>query len=165
MSDSKKAGNKTTGKEVTGAEQLTPELEAAKQSLAKLPIVGPAVWLYARDPRKKFTFMADVDVLLMPPVILDQCRLYSRDGVPFSFFTWAKVSDEIDKRLRTGEPKIAPHEWQSGNHVWMVDMVAPFGHFDEMFKELRETELKGLNISALVPNADGGFDLKEWEAL
>jgi len=144
--------------------KLSPELEAAKNSLTRLPILGPAVWLCARDEQKKHLFVSDVDALIMPAVILDQCRLYTRDGVPFSFFTWATVSDEVDARLRSGVAKIAPHEWQSGDHLWMVDMIAPFGHRDEMFKDLREGQLAGRKINALVPNAQGKFDLKEWAA-
>jgi len=159
-----KNSSETSAKQTSG--QTNPELEAAKDSLSKLPILGPAVWLYARDPLKKHTFFADIDVTLLPPVILDQCRLYTKENIPYAFFTWAKVSDEVDKRLRGGEPRIAPHEWQSGEHLWMIDMVAPFGGLDEMFDELRKEQLAGQKISALIPDPQQGKStLKEWEAV
>src|SRR5574340_104944 len=85
-------------------------LEQAREALVKLPILGPALWLYARDPHRKFTFLADIDWLVLPPVILDQCRLYTKNGIPFAFFTWARVSDAVDARLRSGVARIAPHE-------------------------------------------------------
>lgn len=159
--------NKADTTEATkGQGGIPPELEAARDALSKLPILGPAMWLYARDPKKKFGFIGDIDGTVLPPVILDQCRLYTKEGIPFAFFTWAKVSDEVDARLRGGQPTIAPHEWQGGDHIWMVDMVAPFGHLDEMFAELRKDYLPGLKVSALVPDPEknGQLTIKEWEA-
>jgi cytolysin-activating lysine-acyltransferase len=142
------------------------DLAAAKAALAKLPILGPAIWLYARDPLRKFTFMADIDWVLVPPVILDQCRLYTKDEIPFAFFTWAKVSDVVDQRLRSGVPRIAPHEWQSGDHLWLLDVVTPFGQLEEMVVELHKAQFPGQKISALLPDPQQGNQLKvrEWTA-
>lgn len=140
-------------------------LEEAKNSLAKLPIMGPALWLYARDPMKKFMFMADIDWAILPAVILDQCRLYTKEGIPFAFFTWALVSDAIDQRLRSGTPCIAPNEWQSGEHLWLVDVVTPFGKTEEMIEELRNAQFPDMKISALLPDPQQGnqIKLREWE--
>lgn len=136
------------------------DLASAKAALSKLPILGPALWLYARDPLRKFTFMADIDWILLPPVVLDQCRLYTKDEIPFAFFTWAQVSDAVDQRLRSGILRVAPHEWQSGEHLWLIDAVAPFGQLDEMIAELHKTNFSGQKISALIPDAAQGNQLK-----
>lgn len=140
-------------------------LNEAKNSLSKLPIMGPALWLYARDPMKKFMFMADIDWAILPPIILDQCRLYTKEGIPFAFFTWALVSDAVDQRLRSGTPRIAPNEWQSGEHLWLVDVVTPFGKTEEMIDELRNAQFVGMKISALLPDPQQGNQvrLREWE--
>lgn len=142
------------------------ELQDAKTALKKLPILGPVFWLYARDERRKYTFIAELDWLLMPPVVLDQCKLYMKDEIPWAFVTWAEVSDEIDKRLRSQIPKIAPHEWKSGEHVWLIDIVAPFGHAEEMVEELRRTQFAGRKVCALLPDPQQGGRLivQEWEA-
>jgi cytolysin-activating lysine-acyltransferase len=139
-------------------------LKEAQNSLSKLPIMGPALWLYARDPLKKFMFMADIDWAILPPVILDQCRLYTKDGIPFAFFTWALVNDAIDQRLRSCTPRIAPHEWQSGQHLWLVDVVTPFGKTEEMIDELRKAQFPDRKISALLPDPQQGnrLSVKEW---
>lgn len=149
-----------------GHNGIALDLAAAKAALAKLPILGPALWLYARDPLRKFTFMADIDWILVPPVILDQCRLYTKEDIPFAFFTWAKVSDTVDQRLRSGVPRIAPHEWQGGEHLWLLDIVAPFGQLEEMVAELHKTQFPGQRISALLPDPQQGNQLKvrEWTA-
>ena len=41
--------------------QAPHALDAAVKQLAKLPILGPALWLYAKDPEKKTLFLADID--------------------------------------------------------------------------------------------------------
>lgn len=139
-------------------------LEQAKDALAKLPILGPALWLYARDPVKKFMFLGDTDWVVLPPIVLDQCRLYTKAGLPYAFVTWAFVSDAVDARLRSSEAKIAPHEWKSGEHVWLIDAVAPFGQREETLKELRETMFPGKKVCALLPDPKqpGKVDLNEW---
>lgn len=139
-------------------------LEQAKDSLVKLPILGPAVWLYAKDPVKKFMFLGDTDWAVLPPIVLDQCRLYTKSGLPYAFVTWAFVNDQIDARLRSSQPRIAPHEWKSGEHVWIIDVVAPFGQMEETLGELRETMFPGRKVSALLPDPAraGAMTVREW---
>lgn len=140
------------------------QLQEAKAALKKLPILGPVFWLYARDERRKFTFIADQDWLLMPPVILDQCKLYMKEEMPWVFITWALVSDAIDARLRSNIPKIAPHEWKSGEHIWLIDIVAPFGQSEEMVEELCQTQFPGRKVSALMPDGqpENRVVVREW---
>ncbi len=145
----------------------TQQLQDAKTALKKLPILGPALWLYARDERKKFTFISDQDWLLMPPILLDQCKLYIKEEIPWAFITWALVNDEIDARLRSAIPRIAPHEWKSGAHVWLIDVVAPFGQAMETIEELRKTQFAGHKVCALLPDPQQGNQLvvREWPPL
>lgn len=141
------------------------QLENSKVQLKKLPILGPAMWLYARDDLKKFTFIAEQDWLLIPPIILDQCKLYMREDIPWAFATWAFVSDEVDARLRTATPKIAPHEWKSGNHAWIIDVVAPFGDRDGSIDDLRNTEFSNKAVSAILVQRDGTVQIRDYPAL
>lgn len=158
------AGAAATDLAADAAEMAKLGLEQARDGLAKLPILGPALWLYARDPQRKFTFLADMDWRLLPAVILDQCRLYSKNGIPFAFFTWARVNDAIDARLRSGVPRLAPHEWKTGPHVWLIDLVAPFGQADAMVAELLSTVLPGETVKALLPDPkqEGKLAVREW---
>lgn len=139
-------------------------LEQARDALAKLPILGPALWLYARDPVKKFMFLGDIDWAALPPIVLDQCRLYTKSGLPYAFMTWAFVNDQVDARLRSQQPKIAPHEWKCGEHVWIIDAVAPFGQLEETLQELRETLFPGRKVAALLSNPAqaGAVTVREW---
>lgn len=143
------------------------EIEESKKALSKLPILGPALWLYARDPLRKFMFVGDIDWMLLPPVVLDQCRLYSKSDLPFAFITWAFVDDKVDARLRSHHPKIAPHEWKSGEHVWLIDVVTPFGHTEETVKDLQKLMFADKTVNALLPSANESGNLRhqQWPPL
>ena len=141
------------------------QLADSKAQLKKLPILGPVIWLYARDDLKKYTFIAEQDWLLMPPIILDQCKLYMRDDIPWAFATWAFVSDEVDARLRTAIPKIAPHEWKSGTHAWVIDVVAPFGDRDGSIDDLKATVFNNGAFSALLVQRDGTVQIRDYPAI
>jgi len=137
------------------------KIESAKKELAKLPLLGPALWLYARDAQRRFTFLADIDWRLMPPLVLDQCRLYSKIEVPWAFVTWAFVSDAVDQRLRSTAPIIAPHEWKSGSNPWLIDVVAPFGDLESVAKEGAAAVAPDRGVSAWLFNMQGQPECRE----
>lgn len=141
-------------------------LEQARGALAKLPILGPALWLCARDPIKKFMFLGDIDWAVLPPVVLDQCKLYTKGGLPYAFVTWAWVNDAVSARLKSEQPRLAPHEWNCGNQAWIMDAVAPFGQLQEALLELRTTQFAGKKVNALLPNPaqSGKLQTMEWPA-
>jgi len=145
-------------------EKAKNDLKFAKTSLAKLPMLGPALWLYGRDELRKFTFVGDLDWLLLPPLVLDQCRLYTKNELPSAFITWACVNDDIDTRLRNGG-RLAPHEWKSGEHAWLIDVVSPFSDSDEAIKELLTTVFKDKPlVNSVQRKAAGPSDIKTWHA-
>lgn len=140
------------------------DLANAQQVLGKLPILGPAMWLYAKDPVRRYTFIAETDYTIMPPIILDQCRLYTRSQIPFAFVTWAKVNDEVHQRLLLGTPKIAPHEWQGGKNIWLIDIVTPFGQSQEIINEALSL-FSGQRVYGFVPvrGANPPLQLISWD--
>jgi cytolysin-activating lysine-acyltransferase len=122
------------------------DISQAKAALAKLPMLGPITWLYARDANKRWSFVAEQDWLLIPPLVLDQCKLYTKQEIPWAYCSWAKVSDTVHARLQSGQAKIGPAEWQSGSNCWLIDLVAPFGEADKILDDLRRTSLKGIPV-------------------
>jgi cytolysin-activating lysine-acyltransferase len=124
------------------AEAGTAFTDMADAAFHKLPVLGPISWLYARTQDRRFMFLADLDWAVMPPVVLDQCRLFMKGQMPFAFFTWAWVSDEVQQRLMEGNGKLAPHEWKSGPHLWLIDLVTPFGGSNDMLTELHRSQFK-----------------------
>lgn len=131
------------------------QLATARRELAKLPLLGPVAWLLARDAQRRFSFFADVDWRFTPPLVLDQCKLYNRQDIPWAFVSWARVNDAVNERLRSGTPTISPHEWQSGPHLWFIDVLAPFGGAREAAQQALG-EIPGATVASVwLPATDG----------
>lgn len=124
----------------------------AEAAFSKLPTLGPIAWLYARTPDRRFLFLTDLDWAVMPPVMLDQCRLFLRGKMPFAFVTWALVNDDVHQRLLAGNGKLAPHEWKSGTNLWLIDVVTPFGALQEILADVQKNNFPGLTLRYLTPN-------------
>lgn len=141
------------------------QYQAARTELAKLPTLGPVIWLYARDPQRKYTFAADVDWRLLPPLVLNQCKVYTKEELPWAYFSWAFVSDTVHERLQQPGGTIAPHEWNSGNHPWLIDAVMPFGGAEYLLNEtvssvLQTEQVQGAEaVSVWLPNEQGVMQL------
>ena len=74
----------------------------------------------------------------MTPVLLRQFRVFYAPDRPIGVALWGYVSDVVEERLKTGQARLAPADWKSGEKLWLVDIVAPFGGHDAMIKDLKE---------------------------
>lgn len=152
-----------TSKESTRQAELA--MNQAKSVLAKLPMAGPIVWLYMHSPAHKHVFITDVEWMVMPALVLNQCKLYMKDEAPLAYASWAFVDEEVEKRLLAGRMRLAPKDWKSGDRLWLIDLVAPFGGGRDVIKDLRENVFPSRTIKQLVPDADGkGAHPVEWKA-
>jgi cytolysin-activating lysine-acyltransferase len=132
----------------------------AKAVLAKLPALGPVAWLYMQLPGRKHAFLADLEWLAMPPLVLGQCKLYVRDEAPLAFASWAFLSaDAAARYAATG--RLAPADWKSGEEAWLVDLVAPFGGGERVLEDVRRSALAGRVLKQLVPAEGGGVRVLE----
>lgn len=99
--------------------------------------LGGIVWLFAQTPMHRHLFIADLEWMVMPPILLGQFRLFRANERPAGLALWAYLSDEAEARLNAGAGKLKPEEWKSGPHLWLVDVIAPFGGAEEMLADLR----------------------------
>jgi cytolysin-activating lysine-acyltransferase len=51
---------------------------------------------------------------------------------------WAFVNDQVEERLKSGHARLAPADWKSGDKLWLVDIMAPFGGREAMLADLKE---------------------------
>ncbi|WP_147821033.1 toxin-activating lysine-acyltransferase [Salidesulfovibrio onnuriiensis] len=120
-------------------------------------------WLLSQSPNHKYMFIADMEWYLMPPFRLRQIKIFHKEGAPVAYACWAKVSDEVDERLRNGSTKLRPEEWNSGENLWLVDLVTPFGGAEFVVNELKEKVFEGRKMKTWQPAPDGnGLVVVEW---
>ena len=86
-----------TRQEFSG-EQL-PELvelamEQARRVSQKIPVLGPVTWLMMQQGATRHSLISDLEWRVMPPLVLDQAKLYMREQMPLAFVSWARLSPE-----------------------------------------------------------------------
>ena len=106
---------------------------------ASLKIMGGVVWLAQSSPLHR---NYSVEMLLKrvgPSFQINQFRYYEdKERGPVAFCNWAFLSDDALKDiLATGRDPEAD-EWISGENLYFVEMVAPFGHCRRVVRDLRE---------------------------
>ena len=108
-------------------------------------------------------FMTDLEWLVLPPVMLKQFRIFRRDRIPVAFASWAYLNEDAARRLTNGSRRLKPQDWKSGEELWLIDLIAPFGGADGIIKELREKVFKGQTVKTLqaAPGGDG-MAVVEW---
>jgi cytolysin-activating lysine-acyltransferase len=130
-------------------------VEQAGKLFDKLPMLGPIVWLLSQTPSHRHLFLSDLEWRILPPVSLGQCKLYMKGNAPLAFVSWAKVTDEVERRLSKGNVRLAPAEWANGDKIWLVDVIAPFGGVPELMKDLNENVFQEQEVNYLAADDSG----------
>ena len=99
-------------------------------------VLGEVVWLLSQSSSHKQLFISDLEWFCMPPLLLEQFRIYNGPDRPAAVALWAKVSDATQARLLEGGGRLRPDEWRNGEHPWLMELVAPFGGQDEILRDL-----------------------------
>lgn len=137
--------------------------QQANAVFKKLPLLGPIAWLMMQQQgASRHAFVADLEWRVMPPLILDQAKLYMNGDAPLAYVSWAKLSDEVVKRYRNAPFHLAPGDWNSGDKIWIVDLFAPFGDANRVLNDLRENMFPGSMLYQLAPAPEGRISVLEW---
>ncbi|WP_454720320.1 MULTISPECIES: toxin-activating lysine-acyltransferase [Cupriavidus] len=130
--------------------------EQAQRVIRKIPLLGPVSWLMMNDPATRHAFFADLEWRVMPPLVLEQAKLFMRGEMPTAFVTWAYLSDPVAERYGKPPFRLAPGDWKSGENVFLVDLIAPYGGAQEVLDDLKKTVLAGKTIHQVAPQSTDG---------
>lgn len=94
-------------------------------------MLGEIVWVLSQSPVYKRLAIADLEWMVMPPMLLNQFRVFRKDEQPVGFALWAYLSPEVEARLEEKLKKkekftLTPAEWKSGDRLWLIELVSPF---------------------------------------
>jgi hypothetical protein len=56
------------------------------------------------------------------------------EQMPLGVAIWAKLSEAAEAKLEKGE-RLTMEEWRSGDRVWLVELISPFGAKDNKITE------------------------------
>jgi cytolysin-activating lysine-acyltransferase len=124
-----------------------------------------------RDPVYKNLKIADLEHLVLPPVLAGQYRLAvgtrqaeagkeQKGGIyiPVAVALWARVSPRIDKGLTENLDKpvwLRPQEWTSGDIVWLMAAAGNPRAVPQFLKQLAEKDFKGQQVKMRLRGPDG----------
>ena len=124
-------------------------------------VLGEIVWLMSQSPVHKHAFIADLEWMVMPPVLLGQFRLFHgaapalpgalppdapdappAEQRPIGVVFWAMAAAETEARLAAGGARLRPQDWRSdmtaSGRLWVVEVIAPFGGAEAMVADLKQ---------------------------
>jgi cytolysin-activating lysine-acyltransferase len=112
--------------------------------LLKLPkqkryeLLGEIASLLLASKLHRKYLINDIGAVFLPPIHLNQFRIYkNKEGDPIALLTWAFFSKEIEEKYLTKKYLLRPEDWKSGDRLWSIDFLAPFGHMKMVSKDLR----------------------------
>lgn len=116
-------------------------------------MLGEMVWLLSMSPTHRHFALSDLEWLIMPPLMLQQFRIYYDGQTPMALALWAYLSEDSEQKLESGSTRLRPDEWRAdGTEVlellkkrgqgslgtplpedmrepkgtlWLVDLIAP----------------------------------------
>ncbi len=121
--------------------------------------LGAAIWLWMHDPKRRRESVQDMEHRLLAPIEAGQ-YLIARQGPggsaaidaplhPLALLLFARFDEKAESRyLAAPTQRIAMRDWQSGDRLWLIDWVAPFGH---------TTKLRGPIMAMLAGRAAKSF--------
>lgn len=142
---------KVTNKETGNTSQLQVPTFISVEST-----IGAVSLLAMKSQSHKYLFLSDYEWLIMPAISTKQFVLFrGQQNEPVAFISWACVSNQVEKRMTEITSKLQPADWKSGENIYIMDIISPFGPAKALLKQLYEKQFQGKSVYVLRPKADG----------
>ena len=125
----------------------------AEASRTVAGVLGEITWLMTQSPNHKGFFISDLEWMIMVPVMLQQFRLFYDKDKPIGVALYARVNDEVEERLKSGNARLRPQDWKSGEKLWIVEIIAPFGGHEAMMTDFKQQLFKDTDVHYLLRSA------------
>ena len=84
----------------------------------------------------------DIKRLIIPPLKLGQYRIYEDKEVPLCFASWGMLSDIASEGFKNRTRLLQAEDWNSGDNLWLITVVCPFGGARKAMKRLEEMRIE-----------------------
>jgi len=85
--------------------------------------------------------LSDIQRLIIPPLKLEQYKIYSDREVPICFISWALLSDKISEDYKQNKYNLQANDWNSGNNFWIINMLCPHGGASKAIRRLDQLRI------------------------
>ena len=131
----------------------------------KLPMLGPVTWLMMQQTHSRHTLLSELEWRVIPALVQDQARLFMREDTPLAYVSWACMDAKTANRYRLPPHQLSFQDWRSGDDIWVIDTIAPFGGLPKIMEELRSVVFMGKAIHQLAPSSTDASRVLTWPAL
>lgn len=108
-------------------------------------LLGEMTWLMTQSPLHKAMMIGDLEWLIMPALIHEQFYLFRDGNQPVGLAIWAKCNAGAVRKLERGmiepENRLTLEEWNNGDQIWLVDLIAPFANDENKHREIMIADL------------------------
>ena len=115
-----------------------PKRADASAQITSSAILGEMVWLYSFSGIHRDWPVGSIHQWLLPAIMHKQYRIYHKGKKPVGFVTWAWLSREGETAYVRNTKSLQPKDWKSGDRLWFLDFIAPFGDTKNMAQDLRQ---------------------------
>ncbi|WP_420547171.1 toxin-activating lysine-acyltransferase [Curvivirga sp.] len=98
------------------------------------------------DYHKKWS-QNDFIRLVLPPVRLNQCRIFREEGEPVAFLSWAWMNKASEKRYLSLNDKLQPKDWKSGKNLWLIDVICLNGQLKKIANQMSKDDFKFISMA------------------
>ena len=114
-------------------------LESLSEERKRYLLIGDITTLFLRSNYHKNFPIINMFAVVVEPLTINQCKIYyNNKNLPIAFVSWAWVSNVISEKYQKGDYLLQPNEWKSGEHLWIMDFIAPYGHTRKIVADLYE---------------------------
>ena len=104
-----------------------------EQPWSEAEALGSAVWLWMHSATHRAMPLHTLSALLLPAIQRRQFVVVVEAGRPVFYVAWANLDEAGERRYLEQHPILMPaSDWNSGDRMWILDWVAPFGHSHAM---------------------------------
>lgn len=143
----------------------TSQQKPAQQSKTLSTVLGEIIWLMTRSANHRYFFISDLEWMVLQPVSLGQFRIFHGEEFPVGVLFWAYVNGAVEDRLQQGITRLSPGDWKSGDRLWLVDAITPFGNVQQMLDDLTANVFPSTPFKYLQRSDKGELEVKTSEVI
>jgi cytolysin-activating lysine-acyltransferase len=107
--------------------------------MERYTLIGEIVNLMHQSPVHSGCTVSDLGRLIAPPIALGTYAIMrDQSGMLSGFASFATFNEHAERAFLTGSRLIQPADWNSGNRLWLIDVLAPQGDAHVMLTALRD---------------------------
>lgn len=99
--------------------------------------LGQITWLWINSSLQKDWPTHLLGTNAIPAIAHRQFLLLKQGGLPVAYCSWAFLDACAERRYLADAHSLTLADWVSGERMWLVDWVAPFGHSFALYRQMR----------------------------